>query len=50
MSSGSSGPAAAAVYYELNKARMDEEAKLLWESRYKLYDIMTMWADNELAS
>ncbi|MBP7055708.1 MAG: phage terminase large subunit [Candidatus Omnitrophica bacterium] len=46
---GSSGPKAAAVYYEQNKARMDEEAKLLWASRYKLYDIMSMWADNELS-
>jgi predicted phage terminase large subunit-like protein len=28
---------------------MDEEAKLLWETRYKLYDLMKMWAENEIS-
>ena len=44
-----SGPIAAHKFYEQNKAAMDEEAKLLWDTRYKLYDLMKMWAENEIS-
>lgn len=46
---GTSGPIAAHKFYEQNKAAMDEEAKLLWDTRYKLYDLMKMWAENEIS-
>lgn len=44
-----SGPPAALKYYEQNKIAMDEGAKLLWPARYKLYDLMAMWAENEMS-
>ncbi|MCX5680274.1 MAG: hypothetical protein NTZ95_06475 [Candidatus Omnitrophica bacterium] len=46
---GISGPIAAWKFYEQNKAVMGEEAKLLWDTRYKLYDLMKMWAENEIS-
>jgi predicted phage terminase large subunit-like protein len=43
------GPAAARKYYEQNKLKMDEGAHILWPSRYKIYDLMSMWAENEIS-
>jgi predicted phage terminase large subunit-like protein len=46
---GLDGSSAAEKFYEQNKALMDEGAAILWDARYKLYDLMTMWAENEMS-
>ena len=46
---GLDGSVAAQRFYEQNKILMDEGAVVLWDARYKLYDLMTMWAENEMS-
>lgn len=43
------GPLAAIKFYEENKIKMDEGAIILWDGRYRLYDLMTMWSENEMS-
>lgn len=48
-SEGAVGREAALKFYERNKRPMNEGVKLLWPSRYNLYDLMEMYYGNELS-
>jgi len=48
-SEGDVGPLAARKFYEKNAQLMNDGAKLLWPSRYDLYELMEMYYENELS-
>jgi predicted phage terminase large subunit-like protein len=46
---GQDGPEAACKYYEDNKEQMDKGSKVLWPERWSLYDLMSMYDDEEMS-